>query len=374
VAVVFSTIAAGNSDAPAETVGGDYPAFYGAGSIAAEGDWDELYRFDRQADTQAGLHPADEGKVARFFAYPPQVAALYRPLAALDYHWSYLVHTILMSLLLWGAVLLARPMIPWLKNHGPLAMAAALVFWPMFRAVTGGSNTALTLFLIVAGWRLVYEDRGLSAGFVLAALLYKPQFAIPLVGLFLLGKYWRVVLGAIAGSVVFYLWGALLQGWSWGPDWIEVASDFGARDAELNGHSSISLIGFAENLFGVGMSPAVLPAWIAAAATALFLSWLWWRAGSADLPFLMAITMPGILLLSLHAMSHDGAVIVLTAAVAVGASERRAWTPWVAVIWVLGASQSMIKQLQFSPGLLMLLIALLWAWLLLRSETATEHS
>ncbi|MCP4968445.1 MAG: DUF2029 domain-containing protein [bacterium] len=361
-ALTLAALMAADAEAPGEEIGGDYPAFYGAGHIAADGDWDALYTLDRQANAQRGLFSDQEGRVARFFAYPPQVASAYVPFAALDYHWSYLLHTALMALLLWGTLMIARPMIPWLRGHVALAMAAAILFWPMWRTITGGSNTALTLFLIVAAWRLIYDDHDFAGGLVIAGLAYKPQFALPLVGLFLLGRYWRVVAGGVVGSIVFYLWGAALQGWAWGPEWVEAASDFGVRDAELNGHSSISFIGFAENLFGVGASPPVVIAWALAGATVMFLSWFWWRGDRGDLPYLVAITMPGILLLSLHAMSHDGAIVVLTAAILVGASARRDWALWVIVIWVLGASQMLIRTLGFSPGLPMLLIVVAWAW------------
>jgi len=78
----------------------------------------------------------------------------------------------------------------------------------------------------------------------------------------------------------------------------------------------------------------------------------------------------GNLLLSLHATSHDGALIVLTAAVVTGAQERRDWLRWVIMIWLLGASQLMIKQLGFSPGFPMLLIAIFWAW---RATSIPHH-
>ncbi len=352
---------------PTSNFGGDYPAFYGAGTIAVAGDWDDLYSLDRQIAAQRSLHPPGEGDVARFFAYPPQVAFVYQPLAAMDYHWSYLVHVMLMTGALWGSILLARPMLPWLRGRVTLAMAVALVFWPMFRTITGGSNTAFTLLMVVAAWRLVNGNRPLLAGLVISVLLYKPQFAIPLIGLFLLRRQWRVVAGAGLGAVLFYVSGVLLRGLGWVGEWLDVASEFGRIDAELNGHSSISLIGFAENLFGVGLSLPVALAWVLAGSTAVVLAWLWWRDPDATLAPLLAITMPGVLLLSLHAMSHDGAIIVLTAAVAVACWPQRRWLPWVLVIWLLGASQALIKQLGFSPGLFMLLVAFVLGWLLIGS-------
>jgi hypothetical protein len=101
-------------------------------------------------------------------------------------------------------------------------------------------------------------------------------------------------------------------------------------------------------------------AWVLAAAVAVVLAWLWWRSRGEDLVPLLAITMPGLLLLSPHAMSHDGAIVVLTAAIMVSRTDRRSWLPWIVVVWLLGASQLFIKQLGFSPGLPMLLLIVWW--------------
>ncbi|MGB9357326.1 MAG: glycosyltransferase family 87 protein [Acidimicrobiia bacterium] len=372
VALSITTLAAADSASPAAQIGGDYPAFYGAGRIAADGDWGNLYEFDRQVEAQAGLHPADEGDVAWFFAYPPQVAFAYQPLAALGYHWSYLLHTAAMAMLLLASVLLARPMIPWLEGRVVAAFAIALLFWPMFRAVTGGSNAALTVFLIVAAWRLIHGNAPIAAGLVLAGLLYKPQFALPLIGLFLLAGYWRVAIGGAIGALIFYATGAALQGWIWGAEWLDSASSFGRLDAEVNGHSSISFIGMAENLFGVGASPAVVAAWALAGATAVFLSWLWWRNGETDLSGLLAITVPAILLMSPHAMSQDGAVVVITVAIVMGFSTSRGWMTWFLTVWALGASQILIQQLGFSPGFVMLLIVFGGAWVFVHHPERRE--
>jgi hypothetical protein len=120
------------------------------------------------------------------------------------------------------------------------------------------------------------------------------------------------------------------------------------------------------------MSVPVVAAWLLAIGTAIFLSALWWRSAGEDLDRLFAITMPGILLLSLHAMSHDGAVVVITMAVAGAVWRRARWLPWVVTVWLLGASQLFIKQIGWSPGLAMLLAALWCGWLLLRTPKSGQ--
>ena len=365
LSVVLGALRAADSAAPGDAIGGDYPAFYGAGLIAADGDLEQLHNPARQAEAQAGLHPAEEGEVSVFFPYPPQIAVVYQPLASMDYHWSYLAHTFLMGTALWAAIWLVQPMIPWIRGRVLLAATAAILFWPMFRTITGGSNTALTLLLLTAGWRLIHEDRQLLAGLVLAGLFFKPQFAIPFLGLLLLARYWGVIAGATIGGIAFYLWGVALLGWNWAVEWATMARDFGALEAEINGHSSISFIGFTQNIFGVGVKPIVVAAWACAIGLAFLLSWLWWKSDSDHLTALVAITIPGVLLLAPHVMTHDGSLIVLTSAILVASRPSTWWIKWVAAIWLLGASQLFIRQLGFSPGFPMLLIVLASAWALL---------
>ena len=57
-ALLFATITY-DRDHPTSRLGGDYPAFYAGGSIARQGDWDELYSAERQAVEQAGLSDDD---------------------------------------------------------------------------------------------------------------------------------------------------------------------------------------------------------------------------------------------------------------------------------------------------------------------------
>jgi len=356
VALVALAIAANGSDAPAQEVGGDFAAFYGAAVIAADGDWDELYSFDRQVAAQADLQE-QEGS-ARYFAYPPQVALAHAPLAALNYGLAYLAYTGLMFALLVAAIRLAEPMLPWLRGRTWLAAVVALSFWPMLRAVTGGSNTALSLFVIVAAWRLILAERPVLAGATLSLLLAKPQLAVPLVGLMLVIGLYRVVAGATAGALAFYLIGVPLVGWKWPLDWWEVATDFNRIDSEVNGFSSVSWLGFLENALGIGDPVAVTLGWGLAALTTLGLVWLWRRGGSEQLDVLLAFAMPGILLLSPHALSHDTAIVLLSLGVLYARDELP--RSIVVPVWLLGVSMMWIAPLGFSPGFFLLVLSAWW--------------
>jgi hypothetical protein len=267
-------------DDPTSRLGGDYPAFYAAGAIAGDGDWDQLYQAERQQREQAGLIDDEGGYL--YFSYPPFVAALYAPLAGLDYRWSFLVHTALMGMALYGALLL---MAPWLDRLGwpqPALLVAALAFYPVLRAVPGGQNTTLSLLLLAAATRLDWEGKAFWAGVVSAALAFKPQFGIVLLLLLLVARRWRMIAGWMSGALVLYVASAVVTGGEWIADWWEQAQVFSEQNVAANGANFISLPGFFENLLGSGSTVAGVLGYGSAAAVAAGVAYYWWRHPATD--------------------------------------------------------------------------------------------
>ena len=88
-------------------LGGDFPAFFGAGSIVVEQGYDELYDAATQRAAQEGLIANEGGYL--FFAYPPFVATGYSWLAPLGYRGAYVVQMLLMGAAAAAAVYLLRP-------------------------------------------------------------------------------------------------------------------------------------------------------------------------------------------------------------------------------------------------------------------------
>ncbi len=72
-------------------IGGDFPAFYGAGKLVRSGQVDSLYDASAQRRAQDGLLPGvEDGWI--HFAYPPYVAAAYVPFTFLSFKGAYIVH------------------------------------------------------------------------------------------------------------------------------------------------------------------------------------------------------------------------------------------------------------------------------------------
>ncbi len=99
-------------------------------------------------------------------------------------------------------------------------------------------------------WRLLDADRDVAAGLVLALLLYKPQYAIPLIGLLFLSRRWRVVVGAAMGAGGLWALGAIWLEPNWLASWWSRVVPFAQLDAQVNAKNSISAPGFAEALGG----------------------------------------------------------------------------------------------------------------------------
>lgn len=352
-------------DHPTTRLGGDYPSFYGGGSIALAGDWDELYSAERQSAEQAGLIDDEGGYL--YFSYPPFVAAAYSPLAALDYQLSFLVHTVLMGLALAAAI---RLLWPWLQSlDWPLLalMVLALAFYPLLRAVPGGQNTTLSLLLMAAAVRLEREEAPFAAGLVLAGLLFKPQFGVVIVPLLLLTRRWRVVAGWTVGAGFLSLVSGLLIGGMWLGDWWDQAGAFRDQNVAANGVNFISLPGFFENLFGVGEPAAFVVGYAAAGLFGLAVAYFWWRHPQTHELERYALAAAAVVLAAPQTLYYDAGLLLLGLAVVAAAIKQRG-APLVGVLIALSWVHVAADDLGWSP-----LAPLVWAaafWLAWRSLRA----
>lgn len=361
MAVTVSVLAADGASTPAGRLGGDFPAFYGAGRIVAAGDGADLYSAERQHLAQAELLPGEGGGFL-YFAYPPVVAAAYRPLAALEYRWAYAVHTAAMAAALVGALALLRSRVPLLQRHFLAGVVAALALYPMLAAVTGGQNTALMLLLLAASWRAAEAHREVTAGVFAGLALYKPQFGLPIIGLYALSGRWRIVAGAGLAGAGLYLAGAVVQGAGWPAVWWERAVGFAGLDQQVNAANGVSF----PNFFGGG-ELAVL-GWVLAAVVAAGLARLWWRP-RLDLTARMTVTIPGVLLLSPHTQFYDAGLLVLPLALLTATAVTAAG--WWAPVWGAAAAHGAAPLLGASPVILAVILTAAWA---LRAALTQEVS
>jgi len=270
-----------------------------------------------------------------YFAYPPHTALAYVPLSHLPYRLSYALHTMLMVGAMVAALYLVRPMLPLVDRHFELTVIGAISFYPMYRAITGGQNTALTLLLLAGSWRAVNARRDAVGGVLLGLLLFKPQFALPIIGLHLLARRWRV--GLSAALTAFACWGvgAALLGFGWLGNWLDSVRFFSDLDARVNRRNAVSFLGVADTVFGVGDTRGRVVGATLALATVVALILLWRNHGRRDLCAPMIVALPAIVLISPHAMFYDAGLLVLPLAALLAARHVHVRQAAV-VLWFAG--------------------------------------
>ncbi len=353
--VVVLVVTADDGAALSGRLGGDYPAFYGAGRIAADGDWSHLYEASRQQQAQGTLVDGSGGYL--YFAYPPFVAAGYRLLAGLSYRWSYLVHTALMVVALWGAIVLWRRYLPF-RIGTAAALAGALLFYPLLRAVPGGQNTALTMLLVAAVARLDEEGHEIWAGVAASLLLAKPQFGVPLLALLVVGRRWRMVTAGLGGAGLLYLAGAALAGFAWVGEWWRSANAFLEIDAGVNSANLISWQGVLEHLAG-GAIGAVL-GWGLALLTAALAALFWLRHPHASPGVRYSVALAAIVLAAPHTMYYDGGVLLFPLVLLAPTAGRAGWVA-AAALGAVSWGQLAADGLGWSPVFLVAVVVGGWA-------------
>ena len=344
LAFSFTVLTADGARAVSGTLGGDYAAFHAVGSLVADGRVDELYDWRVQAEAQKGLHPEDPTGFLSF-AYPPFVALPYVVLAQLGFVGGYVAHTVLAGLALWLAVSVVSPELPRIGRYRFALFVALLLFFPLFRAVPGGQNTAFTLCIVACTWRLCADGRDLPAGIMAGLLLYKPQFGIPLIGLIALRRRPMILVGASLTAAGLYAAGAALGGLDWPGWWWAQIGAFHEMDQDVNAGNSVGVLGFFEAVLGPGETIAVLPG--AAVSVVLVLGLMaMWATDRIDRTTRWGLTAVGLVLVPPHSMFYDAGLASLGLLVW---ADRAAAPAAVVSTWAAGFLAPLSAVLGVSP-------------------------
>ena len=369
-AFVIVITAGSGSDTATGRVGGDFPAFYSAGTIVAEGNIDGLYEPAVQAAAQIDLLGGEDGFI--MYPYAPYVAGAYSAFSGLPYRTAYVIHTALMVAALVGALILIRPMISVLDRWFSLILGAAATAYPIFVGTSGGQNTALTLLLLAAIWRALAEDHEEWAGVAVALLLFRPQYALPMLGLLFLGRHWRAVGTACIGATIVYAINAAMAGPGWISTWINGVRPLLKADAEVNAANEIAPVGFLHAVLGADSTMAMIVGGAISVGIGLALSWLWWKQ-RLDLDSRFAVTAAGLMLLGFHTIYYDSSLALF--AVLIMLDRQLIDVRTTMAIWVVGLIQLFKEPLGMSPlaPVVLALFALILNRLWLAQSMADER-
>ncbi len=181
----------GYLDLAGQALGTDFLQFYAAGRTLLMGESARLYDFEFQAALERSIIGPELSSYHAFIT-PPLLAWLFVPLAALPYPLSFALWSLLgLAALAFSLQALAPSRFSWQR------LAWALTFFPVFASISFGQNSLISLALLSCTYFLWLREKPFAAGLVLSLILYKPQLAIGVAGLWLWN--WRRDYRALVG-------------------------------------------------------------------------------------------------------------------------------------------------------------------------------
>jgi hypothetical protein len=207
--------------------------------------------------------------VLNHFVYPPTYLFFTYPLGLMAYVAAFAAWTVVTLLLYLAAICLIVPR--------PIAILAALSTFPVFFNFWLGQNGFLLAGLMGLSLALMERRRRLS-GILLGLLTFKPQIGILLPLALLVSRKWRVVISAMATSLVLIVASMVVFGYQGWPSFVHALADRGSSLSPISQESMRleSVYGF---LWLAGISPPI--AWAiqlsVAGAVAAVVCWVWAR-------------------------------------------------------------------------------------------------
>lgn len=247
----------------------DFAAFWSAAQLALDGH--AIDAFDQQKIVAAITIPPDYKQERFFWMYPPTWALVTTPLGILPF-WIAWPLFALVSVAVYLFAL--RPWAASLPGGLNLVLAAPVVVLGAVNANTGLMMAGLLVLAISA----MAQGRMVVAGLAIAAMTVKPTLGILIPVALIAGGYWRVILWATIGALVFAALAAVVFGmdyWARFFAGILVAADQLA-DGEIPIAVMVSWYAFAR-IVGVVHGDAVLVQIAFSVLLIALIAWVWRR-------------------------------------------------------------------------------------------------
>jgi hypothetical protein len=345
----------------------DFTHFYILGIIARRHDAIALYDPVAQREMTAALNVPDHVDALFVPSYGPQVALMFRPLAAFSYEPA-LVIWLIVSLGLYFAAAFAI----WRKASGLRDHK-----WPLFVAVASapamhallmyGQNTAVALCCFVTAYLCLLRGQKFSAGLAIGMLFYKPQLGLASAIVFVAIRQWRVVMGAAVVAVAQMIIATAYWGWgilpAYGTALAKIPESLAAIEpAKQHLHSwraFFQLMGF-EGTYLTGLTITASSLTIAATVA------IWRR--TPDLRVRFAALLIATVLASPHTYVYD--LVILTPVWVwlvelsvgfIGDSGARGSASFLSLsIYAATLFEGLSHQLRLQPSVVLMVVTMLW--------------
>ncbi|TMA91815.1 MAG: DUF2029 domain-containing protein [Deltaproteobacteria bacterium] len=189
----------------------DFVLYYSGAKIINDGNGAQLYDLEVQREYQKEFGVGYRRDRALPFNHPPyELLALLIP-AKFSFPVAHALWAAVNTLLL--AVILLR-LFPFVEaRHRSLFALMLFAYYPTITALKMGQDSVITTFLLVETLVSLKRKRYAIAGGLLALGLYKPQFVLPLVGIFVLHRRWSSIFGFLSTGLLLGAISLAMVGW-----------------------------------------------------------------------------------------------------------------------------------------------------------------
>lgn len=291
----------------------DFVLYYSGAKVLNDGNGAQLYDLEVQREYQKEFGVANQNRDLPFNHPPYELLALLI-LAKFSFPVAHALWAAINILLL--AVILVRLFRFVEAKHRILFALMLFAYFPTITALKMGQDSVITTFLLVETFVSLKRKRYAIAGSLLALGLYKPQFVLPLVGIFLLHRRWSSIFGFLSTGLLLGAISLAMVGWDgmigllslWLPMirrghvvWPELMTN-------LRG-----LVYLILDLGGLSRATNILTLGLSLLAYVITLH-LWPRSADEwnelfDLRFALAVVMTA--LVSFHLYSYDGTLLAI---------------------------------------------------------------
>ena len=189
----------------------DFVLYYSGARILNDGNGAQLYDLQVQREYQKEFGVANQNRDLPFNHLPYELLALLIP-AKFSFPVAHSLWAAINILLL--AVILLR-LFPFVEaRHRWLFALMLFAYFPTITALKMGQDSVITTFLLVETFVSLKRNRYAIAGGLLALGLYKPQFVLPIVGIFLLHRRWSSIFGFLFTGLLLGVLSLAMVGWN----------------------------------------------------------------------------------------------------------------------------------------------------------------
>jgi hypothetical protein len=304
----------------------DFLSYYGGSHFVWSGHPSQMYDFNGLGTYEKHVvAPARLRDAVLPYLYPPFVALIFAPLAALSINAAFLIWVVISFLLLAGSLFAISRQSRLSRDASILYWVAGLSFLPAFVGLAQGQTSLLLLALTTAAVLGLLNRYPMLAGIALALALVKPPYVLPFLVVLLVSRRWKPLSTFVVAAAALVVAPSIALGLSVNSGYADTMRKASGWITQLGGWQpkwNHSLEGFFSLLAATPVSTILT--YTADAAVLALVGWCAWNAADLEVPLALAVV--AALLMSPHVLVHDLSLLLLPVGLAASwKSDRRLW-------------------------------------------------